>query len=304
MNILITTSSFSTDSFPEYFSIIKNPYGRKLTESEVLELILKYKPAGMIAGVEPLTRNVLSRAKELKVISRCGTGLDSVDLDAAKELGISVLNTPDAPTEAVAELTTGAVLSLLRKISTADALVKSGNWKQLKGNLLSEKTVGIIGVGRIGTRVAEIMNLFECRLLGYDPFIKEHRLCEMKPLDELLRESDIVTLHVPYTESNHHIIAKRELSLMKKTAQLVNIARGGLVDEEALCEALKTGTIAGAAIDCFEQEPYKGELISMGEKVVLTAHMGSAAAETRKKMELEAVKNLLQKLKELGLSEA
>ena len=298
MNILTTTSSFSINEFSEGLNVIHNPFKRKLTEDEVLELIEKYRPVGMIAGVEPLTRRVLEKADGLKIISRCGIGIDSVDLEAAKELGIKVTITPDAPMVSVAELTLGLMLGSLRRINTLDAGMRKGSWKGPQGNLLSGKVIGIIGCGRIGTYVARLVTAFGCKVLGYDPFIKQHDICNMTDLQNLLKESDIVTLHIPYSKDNHHLIGKEELDMMKSSVILINAARGGLVDEGALYDALKDGVIAGAAMDCFETEPYSGPLIKL-DNTLFTPHMGSSASEARMMMEKQALDNLLNELKEV-----
>src|SRR6056297_2069170 len=150
-NIITTTSSFGIMDFPKEFNVINNPYKRRLTQDEAIELIEKYQPVGIIAGVEPLTRKVLEKAKNLRVISRCGVGLDSVDLKAAKDFDIKVTITPDAPVVSVAEITLGLILALLRRINVLDSNIRNGGWKGPKGNLLSGKTVGIIGCGRIGS---------------------------------------------------------------------------------------------------------------------------------------------------------
>jgi len=299
-NVITTTSSFGVKNFPEGLNVINNPYKRRLTEDEAIGLIEKHQPVGMVAGVEPLTRKVLKKAKNLKIISRCGVGIDSVDLEAAKELGIKVTITPDAPVESVAELTVGLLLTLLRRINILDAGIRNGGWKGPKGNLLSGKTVGIIGCGRIGSCVSRLISAFGCKMLGYDPYIDEHDICELKDLESLLAKSDIVTLHIPYTEENRHMIGKEQLEMMKESALLVNAARGGLVDEDALHGALKDGEIAGAALDCFEEEPYSGPLAKL-ENTVLTPHMGSSAKEARKKMEQQAVDNMVKELKELNI---
>jgi D-3-phosphoglycerate dehydrogenase / 2-oxoglutarate reductase len=299
-NVITTTSSFGVKDFPDELNVINNPYKRKLTEDEVMGLIEKYQPVGMIAGVEPLTRRVIEKAENLKIISRCGVGLDSVDVKAAKEHGIKITITPDAPVVSVAELTMGLILSLIRHINVLDAGIKSGGWKGPKGNLISGKTVGVIGCGRIGSHVSKLVEAFGCRLLGYDPYIKTHDTCEMTSLETLLKESDIVTLHIPYTDENRYMIGKKQLELMKSSSLLINAARGGLVDEDALYSALKDGEIAGAALDCFEEEPYNGPLSTL-ENTVLTPHMGSSAREARKEMEQQAVDNMVKELKRLNI---
>ncbi|MCD4670314.1 MAG: phosphoglycerate dehydrogenase [Actinomycetia bacterium] len=300
MNILTTTSSFCINEFPKEINVIHNPFKRRLTEDEVLDLIEKYQPIGMIAGIEPLTRKVLEKARNLKIISRCGIGVDSLDMEAAKELDIKVTITPDAPMVSVAELTLGLILGLLRRINTLDAGMRRGGWKGPKGNLLSDKIVGIIGCGRIGTYVARLAVAFGCKIMGYDPFVKDHDICSIGDLGKLLKESDIVTLHVPYSRDNHHLIAGKELNTMKSNAILINAARGGLVDEVALCDALRDGVIAGAAMDCFEMEPYSGPLTGL-ENTLLTPHMGSSASEARVMMEKQALDNLVDELKRLNI---
>lgn len=304
-NILITTSSFA-DQAPELLALLEvaglkvvlNPFKRKLTEEEVAGLLLEYQPVGMIAGVEPLTRAVLEKAPFLKVISRCGIGMDSVDLTAAGKMGITVANTPDAPTIPVAELTIGLVLSLLRSIHFSDASIRSGGWERPMGTLLHGKTLGIIGCGRIGSYVAKLASAFGCRLVGYDPYINNHQQMELMTLENLLNVSDVVSLHVPYSEANHHLINAERIAQMKQGGGLVNASRGGLVDESALAEALKSGKLAGAALDCFELEPYSGPLAGLGN-TLLTGHIGSYAREGRMIMEQQAGDNLLKSLRKM-----
>lgn len=302
-NVLITTSSFA-DNSPDLLASIEaaelkpilNPFRRKLSEGEVTSLIREFRPIGIIAGVEPLTREVMITAPFLKVISRCGIGMDSVDLAAASELGIKVTNTPDAPTIPVAELTIGLMLTLLRSLHLSDASIRRGEWERPMGTLLHGKTIGIIGCGRIGSCVAKILTSFGCRLLGYDPFCSVHVQIELTTLELLLRESDLVTLHLPYTDDNHHLLNADNLAKLKPGAVLINAARGGLIDEEALVKALQSGILAGAAIDCFEHEPYTGALTQL-PNTLLTGHIGSYAREGRMIMERQATENLINALK-------
>lgn len=298
--ILITTSSFGkADPRPldrlraAGFDVYLNPFGRKLSEKEVLNLVEKHQPTGIVAGVEPLTRNVLSAAKQLQAISRCGIGMESVDCATAKELGISVSNTPDGPTLAVAELTVGMVLTLLRKIHRSDAGIRAGQWVRPMGGLLHGKTVGIVGCGRIGAAVAVRLKAFGCRMLGCDVIQKESESIQVVDTDQVLAESDIISLHIPGGTSNYHFMDGPRINSMKKGAVLINAARGDLVDETALIEALQSGRLAGAALDTFEHEPYEGPLSAL-ENVLLTAHIGSYAAEARVMMEVQAVDNLLK----------
>ena len=305
MQVLISTSSFNLDNFAQLSDLNKagvevklNPFAARLTEEQVIDL-LGTDTIGLIAGLEPLTQNVLKSAKSLKVIARVGTGLDSVDLVAAKELGITVLNTPDAPTKAVAELTIAHILGLLRNVSQADRQVRVGVWKGLMGSLLESKTVGIVGFGRIGKRVATLLSAFGASVIISDAQVEQSDYPNIE-LDELCIKSDILSLHLPYNEATHHIINEKNLNLMKKGSYIVNISRGGLVDETALLAALKSGHLAGAALDCFEQEPYEGELRNL-ETVRITAHMGSYARETRDLMEQEASRLLVNALHEKNL---
>lgn len=271
-----------------------NSYGKTLTEDQIFCKIEDID--GLIAGQEPLNKKVLRNAKRLKVISRVGIGLDTIDLDEAKRRKIRVENTPDAPTEAVAELTIGLIIGLLRKISIHNKNVRDGNWTKISGCLLNKKTVGIIGFGRIGKRLSDLLKPFQVSVIFYDPYVTEGIGNSIKvELDYLLKSSDIVTLHLPYTEETDGIINEEKLSLMKEAAFLINVSRGGLVEEEALYCILKGGGIAGAAMDTFAQEPYHGDLCQC-ENVTLTPHVGSFTKESRMRMEEESVKNLLKHL--------
>lgn len=306
--ILITTSSFGqNDPVPleklhrAGYGILLNPFGRKLTENEITTLIQKHEPQGILAGVEPLTRKVLSlgREKGLKAIARAGIGMNSVDIDAAKEMDISITNTPDAPTVPVAELTLGMILAALRKIHISDASIRKNGWERPMGSLLSGKTVGIVGCGRIGSKLASYLNPFGCRILGCDPAGTSHELIKLTGLDQLLAQSDIVSLHLPYSSETHHLMDKKRIQTMQKGALLINTARGELVHEESLVEALEAEHLAGAALDCFEQEPYTGKLKELNN-ALLTAHIGSYAKEARILMETQAAENLISQLEGKG----
>ena len=304
--VLITTSSFNLGNFAQAkslhdagISIEVNPHGRRLSEDEVAELVATDVIA-ILAGLEPLTDRVLSNAKSLRVIARCGTGLDSVDLQAASRLGIDVFNTPDAPTQAVAELTIAHMLNSLRHISTTDSNMRSGKWTPTMGSLLATKTVGLIGVGRIGSAVAKLAQAFGARVIGFDPVVSSHSSVELLSLDEVLNQADIVSLHVPINDQTHHIVNASAISRMKPGSIVVNVSRGGLIDESALHDALKSQHLSGAALDCFEDEPYSGPLLQI-PGVHVTAHMGSYARETRDLMEVEASTNLVNGLRKRGL---
>lgn len=300
MNILCTIEEFFKKDFPEQFNVIMNPYKRRLTEEEAGDYIEKYQPVGIIAGVEPLTREVLQKAKNLKVISRHGIGLDSVDLKAASELGIRVVNTPDAPTVAVAELAVGLMLCLVRGIVKSDDAIRQEKWLRQLGFQLQGKTVGIIGCGRIGTYVSRLLQAFGSTIIGFDPYIKKHDNINLVSFDRLICDSDIISLHIPYTQENRFMIGTRQFDMMKKSALLINTARGGIIDEDALYVALSGGKIAGAAMDCFVNEPYTGKLAKL-DNIILTPHLGSFSIEAKIQMEEQSVANLIKALKELGL---
>lgn len=301
--ILITTSSFGAHDKSllaglrqEGYEVVLNPHGRKLTEQEVQNLVAEVDPVGIIAGLEPLTKRVLQGAGSLRAVSRCGVGMDNVDAEAARECGISVMCTPDAPVQAVAELTVGLMLVGLRHIARADRSIRAGEWERPMGRLLGEQTVGIVGCGRIGSAVARLLTSFGSRLIGVDPYLEEHPLMPLVRFEDLLRDGDVVTLHVPYDQSTHHLLGADEIAKMKQTALLVNTARAGLVDEAALVEAIRSEGISGACLDTFAEEPYSGPLADFPQ-VVLTSHIGSYAMEARVRMEREAVQNLVEQLK-------
>ena len=308
--LLISTSSFDLQSNQilqnlqdQGFEIILNPYGRKLKETEVLEL-LSDDVIGIIAGVEPLTRKVLSTAKSLKIISRCGIGTDSVDLEAAAEMEIPVHITPSAPVIAVAELTVSLILSTLRRTSEADHNLRQGNWKPLMGRLLASQVIGLVGYGRVGKRVKQLLGAFGAQTITYDVCCGDSLFADTvcsSSLDDLLERATVITLHIPYSSDNHHFVDHNFLSKMKFGSILVNASRGGLVDEKALYDALVSGHLAGAALDTFEEEPYSGQLITLPQ-VLLTPHMGSYAKEARIQMEQEAAQNLFDSLVEIGLA--
>lgn len=297
--ILIAPSSFgAVDHAPlerlqqAGTQIIQNPYKRKLTKEELHSLLPGV--VGLIAGLEPLTRDVLERS-QLKVISRCGVGLSNVDLQAAAELGIVVRSTPDAPTTAVAELTVGAMLMLLRMVGWMDRDLHGGQWNKKIGVQLEGKTVVIVGFGRIGQKVASLLAPFEVKPIAVDPFWSDCGPVPVLPLHEALPQADIVTVHC---SGETCILGEKELRILKRGAFVLNAARGGLIDEKALLESLDEGRIAGVWLDAFEEEPYHGPLTNYPQ-VILTPHIGSYTQECRRQMELEAVDNLLAAFTEI-----
>ena len=294
--VIIGPSSFAeTDKTPMArltaagYVVIDNPYRRKLTKNELLDLLTD-DVVGIIAGLETLDREVLERSR-VRVISRVGAGMSNVDLEAAHDLGIQVFNTPDGPTSAVAELTIGAMLSLLRMIPRMDQDLHEGQWQKKIGVQLEGKTVSVIGLGRIGRRVVELLHPFRVNILAVDPYLDENGFvgCVKTDLHTALSKADIVTIH----SSGHDcIIGENEFACMKEGSYLLNVARGGVVSEKAMIRAIEEGILAGAWIDTFEEEPYKGPLCGY-RNIILTPHVGSYTAECRLKMENEAVDNLL-----------
>jgi D-3-phosphoglycerate dehydrogenase len=274
-----------------------NPFGRRLKEHELADLIGEFSL--MIAGTEPITARVIAAAPHLKLISRVGIGLDSVDLLAARERGIHVSYTPDAPAPAVAELTLGLMLSLLRHINLADRRVRSGNWQRFMGRRLDGLTVGIIGIGRVGRRVARMLRgaFPSTTILAHDIAPDLEFGCEVGlrwvERDAIFAGADIVSIHVPLTPQTLRLVAARDLALMKPTAFLINTARGTIVDEHDLATALRAGRLQGAALDVFGDEPYTGELASL-ENVLLTCHMGSMSEDCRAVMEYEAADEVVR----------
>lgn len=310
MKVLITTSTFGVYGDAPLrllekngFQPVLNPHKRKIQAEELRVLLEQHHPVALLAGTEKVGREALKASSGfLRVISRVGVGMDNVDVDAAKEFGVKVFRTADAPTAAVAELTVGLMLAVLRKIARADREIRQGKWSPLMGALLCRKTVGMAGVGRIGSAVSKILlKGFGARVIGYDPHLSEEQwersgVDWVTSFELLLEKSDIVTLHLPLSGSGA-VIGAREMQRMKKGAILINTSRGGLVDEMALCQALASGHLGGAGLDVFEKEPYAGPLTDC-ETVVATMHMGSYAAESRIQMEMEAVENFLVGIRE------
>lgn len=274
-----------------------NPYGRRLTEEEAIEVLAGAD--AVIAGTEPLTEKVLSELPDLKIISRCGTGMNNVDLEAAEKRGIKVFNTPTIHVDGVAELALTATLASLRKVVRNDTTVRTGEWKKKMGRSLYGKNVGIIGLGKVGRKFADLLSPFTSSLFFYDPFVEADNAIangfKKVSLDELFERSDVISIHVPYTKENHHMINAENLSHAKKDVVLTNTSRGGLINEDDLFLFLKDNSEAAAHLDVFEEEPYDGRLREL-ENITLSPHVGTSTKETREEMELEASINLVNAL--------
>ena len=272
-----------------------NSIGRRLRAEELAEMIGDVDV--LIAGTEPITATVMDRANRLRLISRVGIGLDSVDLRAAREREILVSYTPDAPAPAVAEMTMGLILSLLRSLAQADRAMRGGVWHRFVGRRLSELTVGVIGVGRVGKRLIRHLQGFAPRILAND-IVPDHQFGSAHQVhwvekETIYKEADIISLHLPLTPLTKNLITRREMDMMKPDAMLLNTSRGGMVNEHDLAQALKQGRLAGAALDVFGQEPYSGELVTI-EQCLLTCHMGSMSRDCRAQMELEATEEAVR----------
>ena len=301
--ILITTAPFGEQirlpidlldqSGIEY---LINPYGEKLNENQLIELVSDIDV--IIAGTEQLNDRVLSYAKSLKFISRVGTGVDSVDLLSARKRGIKVSHTPDAPGPAVAELTIGLMISLLRHIHISNDQIKNGVWSRFIGRRISELSIGIIGVGRIGKGVISRLSAFtNNRILVNDinPNLElnNYHNLEWVDKDKIYCESDIISLHIPLTKHTNNMIRSDELMKMKSDAIIINTSRGGIINESDLQEVLLSGHLSGAAVDSFNEEPYSGPLKNI-ENCLLTAHMGSMSIDCRAQMERAATEEAIR----------
>lgn len=273
-----------------------NPLNKKLTEDQLADMVADFDV--IIAGTELITEKVMARASKLKLISRVGVGLDGVDLMAAKERGIRVAYTPDAPAPAVAELTLGMMLTLLRSVHVSNAQMHEGKWQRIFGRRLAEITVGIIGVGRIGTRVLRRTKAFGTPRILVNDIMPNYELNREFKLDwvtkeQIYQEADLVSLHLPLTHLTKNMIRREQLLSMKHDAIIINTARGGIINEGDLHDVMMAGHLSGAAIDVFEHEPYSGPL-SQIERCLLTAHMGSMSVDCRTRMEIEATEEAVR----------
>jgi D-3-phosphoglycerate dehydrogenase len=274
-----------------------------MTPQELLDVIPNYE-ALAVRSETKVTSDVLKTAKNLVVVGRAGVGVDNIDVDAATERGIVVVNAPAAITIATAEHTLGMMLALARHIPVAHASITSGKWERSKfvGVELRGKTLGVAGLGRIGAEVARRARAFDMRVIGYDPFVMPERFQSMGvtlvTMEQLLRESDFITLHLPLTAQNHHFLDREQFAQMKPGVRVLNVARGELIAEPALLAALDTGKVAGAAIDVFESEPPPADSTLLKHpKVVLTPHLGASAAEAQERLSVDVAEQLITALR-------
>jgi D-3-phosphoglycerate dehydrogenase / 2-oxoglutarate reductase len=272
-----------------------NPLNKKLTEDELAEMVADFDV--IIAGTEQISEKVMNTATKLKHISRVGIGLDSVDLLAAEKRGIKVSYTPDAPAPAVAELTIGMMLTLLRSTHVSNSQMHNGEWYRFFGRRLSNVTIGIIGAGRIGVRVIKHLQGFGApKILANDISDTSHELnlpVQWADKEQIFKEADIITLHLPLTGLTKDSIKEEQLMSMKKNAIIINTSRGGIINEKDLYNVMQSGHLSGAAIDVFEREPYDGPLKDI-VRCFLTAHMGSMSVDCRTRMEIEATEEAVR----------
>lgn len=265
-------------------------------EAELAQELAKGYEAIVVRSATKVRKPAIDAAKGLRLIIRAGVGLDNIDADYAKQKGIEVLNTPKASTDSVAELTLAHMFALARSLVRATETMREGKWekKAFHGIELQGKTLGVIGIGRIGQAVAKRALCLGMKVLAYDKYVKESPLpgVKMVSLEELLRESDFVTLHIP-PDPTGPVIGAREIAMMKDGAFLINCARGGVVDEKALLEALNSGKLAGAGLDVFEEEPPKNMELLRHPKVTLTPHIGAQTHEAQARIGDEIVEILL-----------
>ena len=274
-------------------------------EQAELEKVVADYDALVVRSRTKVTRQILEKGKRLRVVGRVGAGIDNIDSKTAEKRGIAVLNTPEAPSDSVAELTVGLMLALARRIPLADRSMKDGKWakKELEGTLLNGKTLGLIGLGNIGAKVAKIAKAFGMKILVFKRTQPSREMleslgAEYVPLVELLRRSDVVSVHIPLTDKTAGMIGERELNAMKKGVILVNTSRGGIVDEDALFKALKSGRLGGAGLDVYCVEPCGNlELVRL-PNVVCTPHIGAQTEEAQKAASVLLAEKIIQFFKQ------
>ncbi len=281
------------------YEVKYNDTGVTFTEEEMKELVRDID--GIIVGIDPLSKEVLKNAEKLKAISKYGVGIDNIAVDVAKKKNIKLSKTPGTNNISVAELAIALMFDLARNITITVQKVKNQQWARIKGIELTGKTLGLIGCGNIGKEVAKRACGLNMSIEVYDPyltdfnFIKDNDIA-MVEFATLLSKSDFISLHLPYNEETENIISKQELKVMKRSAFLINTSRGGLIDENALLQALKNKMIAGAACDVFSQEPPGKHPLLQCDNFLLTPHIGANTREAVLRMATDATRNLIKML--------
>ncbi len=269
-----------------------------MSPPELLAVIAEYE--GLVVRSETkVTKEVIEQAKKLQVVGRAGIGVDNIDLDAATAAGIAVVNAPTGNTVAAAEHTMALMLALSRNVPSAHSSLKSGEWKRsaFMGVEVRAKTLGVCGLGRVGSEVARRAQSFDMKLVGYDPFVSpdyaKRMGIELVTLEELLGQSDFITLHTPLTDGTRHMIGSEQVKMLKPGARLVNVARGELIDEQAILDGLESGHLGGVALDVFAQEPPQNTELVEHPKVVVTPHLGASTEEAQREVAIEASEQVL-----------
>jgi len=266
---------------------LKVSYEPTITSEQIQEKISNFNIV-IVRSRTKLTKELIEKADKCKIIARVGVGLDNIDEDAAKAKNIRVINAVEGAMNAVAELVLGFMLSLARQTARGDREIRNGKWlkKELKGTELRGKYLGIIGLGNIGKRLGRLARALNMNIIGYDvvpideEFSKEVGLMKAD-LNTLLQSSDYISIHVPLLDSTYHLLDAQKMSTMKKTAKIINTSRGGVVDEDALYDAIKNGDLGGAALDVFEKEPAIGNKLAELDNVILTPHIGAQTKEAQ-----------------------
>ncbi len=259
-----------------------------LNKNELIKVISDFDGL-VVRSATKVTKEIIDAGVNLKIIGRAGTGVDNIDVRASTAKGILVVNTPGGNTISTAELAMGHILALARNIPQATASLKAGKWERSKytGTELTGKTIGIIGVGKIGREVAKWCKSFGMHVIGYDPVVSEQssRVCGVDPssLEILLKTADFITIHTPLTKETHHLLNSTTLAMCKSGVRIVNCARGGIIDEEALLDALQSGQVAGAGLDVLEVEPPTEVSISLRNhpSVIITPHLGASTFDAQ-----------------------
>jgi len=301
--VLITTVPFANvDRTPldllekAGINYLINPLNKKLTPSELKLLVNDFDV--IIAGTEIINKEVLDEAQNLKFISRVGVGLDALDLHTIQNRNIKLSYTALAPAPAVAELTMGLILSLIRNVHLSNKYMHEGKWHRYFGRRIEESVIGLIGVGRIGSLVLKHLSGFKPKKILLNDIYKKTDIfpglnIEWVSLDEILEQADVVSLHLPLSNTTKNLINRNNIIKMKSDAMIINTSRGGIINEIDLYEALKSNQLSGAAVDVFEEEPYNG-LLNTLDNVILTAHMGSMSIDCRTRMEIEATEEAIR----------
>ena len=302
-NILICTSSFDKKNLPnnkilKSIKIKYNLFGRTLKENELLKLIDE-KTIGIISGTEKISKKVINKGKNLQVISRCGTGTDNID-NSSLNRNIKIFKTDKEPITAVAEFVVTQILSVLKNSYLHNFYLKKKKWKKIKGKMLTNNHIGLIGYGKIGKEIRSLLRPFKCKISIYDPNINKYS--SIKNLNFILKNSKIITLNIPFNEKNKSFINFQKLKQMSEDAILVNCSRGGLIDENALYDKLKKHKSFKAILDCFDAEPYNGKLLKL-DNVTVSPHIASFTKETRDKMEQKSFINCLENINFKKLNE-